>query len=381
VSVTARAPKPGSRALFVTLVTLANFCGFAPVVLFLDRPLWLVWLLLIALGLALITMKGLGARKARSASNLERVAVGISGLFQAAIAGLFPLAAYGLGRLVDLAIGTARTYPADPVRWGRILAVGFGSVFLVAGVQVAARNIAAALYPRTGVGNPPLYPKLNWRKLLAIGLPVTAAAGALCFADLQGWWWASLSLQFLLIFASAPLNSEFTPRPAPVLITATTAVERMIAACGYTMVPRVQTGDASLDNLISVFDLLAKRETNVLAIQFKTAEAPDAPPVTWEEASQIPTAAWALRKAAAKLNVTAREITAILVLVGRRGDRSLRGFAEEEQVRVAELEPETAARALEAPDPELRDLAARHLGIAPLQAAAPGAPSSRGQPL
>ena len=41
-------------------------------------------------------------------------------------------------------------------------------------------------------------------------------------------------------------------------------------ASGYRIWGRVQTGEVALDRLIAVFDLVAEKDGNVLAIQVKT---------------------------------------------------------------------------------------------------------------
>src|SRR5262249_29248879 len=134
-----------------------------------------------------------------------------------------------------------------------------------------------------------------------------------------------VALQLYLVLLSAPLYPKDKPAedPAPVV----KAVEGLLKANGYEVPPRFQTRKAGLDQLIAVLDLVAYGGGNGLAFQFKTG-GPDAPAVTWSEASTMRSATWAIYKAAEEhgFGIDIDTIRPVMVLAGRRADPSLTAF-------------------------------------------------------
>jgi predicted RecB family endonuclease len=148
------------------------------------------------------------------------------------------------------------------------------------------------------------------------------------------------------------------------------AVKNLLQANGYTILERLQTRDAGLDRLIAVFDLVAYGGGNGLAIQFKTG-GPDAPAVTWSEASSLRSATWAIYKAAEQFGVIAHTIRPVMVLAGRQADKTLKDFAEKEAIHIVEMQDPTVIDAIvknNLSNEELRRLAHSILRLRPLTA-------------
>jgi predicted RecB family endonuclease len=182
------------------------------------------------------------------------------------------------------------------------------------------------------------------------------------------------TLQIYLVIVSAPLNPQQgkSPQGSP---PAVEAVEALLRASGYNVLERLQTRDAGLDRLIAVFDIVAYGEGNGLAIQLKTG-GPDAPEVTWPEASALPSATWAVYKAAEQFGVNVNSIRPMMVLAGRRADASLKLFAEKEAIHIVEMQDAKVIDDIvnkNFSDEQLRGMAQTILGLRPLKIAPPNA--------
>ncbi len=356
-----RAATPASRTLFVVFVALAVFSAFVPPVLLIHRSRILPWLLVCAVFGAVTSLAWIRGRNPRAVTYLERTATALAGLYLASSGAVMAFAGYGLGRVLDHTF-----HYGYPGRWGRALAMGFGAVFFMGAFALVAERVGTDLFPKTGIGNAPLYPKLTWRKLIGWGLPVLAVAVYLIFRIQHGSWWAPFVLETVVVFGTAPLYPRTGTRLAPAENRARAAFERMLDASGYQVIPRIDTGQASYDSLISVFDLVVRRAGSLLAVVFKTADTSagrQAPPVTWPEASAIPGALWAVRKAVLAKHPEVTDVEAVLVLAGRPADPPLVEFAEEEAVRVVELDQSTVDRIMngELSGSGLQAVAANHL--------------------
>jgi len=325
------------RASFLLLFSVSIVTVSVPVLLFIHRPFWVVWVLAVCLFTAIINLSKVWSRQVRSLTNLERVLLVVAVLFEgssialAVALGFIPLKLYSLWY-------TPGSFP------GRILwyfAVANACFFLLGGLLTVGKDLLEALFPKTGVGNAFLFPGFTWRKLAFpgfLGLTTIAVLGLL--ASL-GWSYAYLGMIIALMIMSAPVSSSFDRQKHPVANSSVLeAMKALLMTCGYTIFERLQTGQPALDRLIALFDLVAYKDGNALALQFKT-DASNSAPVMWTEASALRTACWAIYRGAEKQQAKLSNVQPVLVLFGRAPDASLSEFAKEESIGLA-IVPEDA---------------------------------------
>ena len=319
------------RALFVLLLCVSLTAAAVPVLLFIDRPSWLLWVLAGSLLTGIPFLARPRTRQARPLTNLEKFLAVIAALFRTSAAALYVVLPFILVRLLALALGPASIW----VRIFWYVAVGIACFFLLGGLMTTGRALIGALFPKVGVGNAPLFPGFTWRKVALpgfLGLLVIAVLGLLASF---GWSYAYVAMIVVLLIASAPVYTAFALQKystgsAPVF----EAVKALLVASGYRIWGRVQTGEVALDRLIAVFDLVAEKEGNVLALQVKTV-ASGSEAVTWTEASALRTAVWALYRGAERQQAKIRNIRPVLVLFGRTADPALVDFCKEESIGLA----------------------------------------------
>jgi hypothetical protein len=259
-------------------------------------------------------------------------------------------------------------------------------LFIVAVVNVSivpatasliADDLRKKIFPKTGVGNSPLFPEFSWSRVLKVaGGALIALAGvvALWLYGVLSLTWLYVGLQVYLLLVSATLYPQKKPAegPAPVV----KAVEALLKANEYQVPPRFQTRDLALDQLIAVFDLVAYGGGNGLAIQFKTGGL-DAAPVGWSEAATLRSATWAIYKAVEQHGISVNTIRPVMVLAGRQADRSLKAFAEAEGIHIVEMQDTKLIDDIvkgNLSDEELRGIAQSVLRLRPARSASPTAP-------
>ncbi len=264
-------------------------------------------------------------------TNLEKFLAVVAALFRTSAVAFCVVLPFILVRLLALALGPASI-------WVRILwyiAVGIACFFLLGGLGVTARILLEVLFPKAGVGNAPLFPGFTWRKVALLGFLGLLAIAVLGLLASFGWSYAYVAMIVVLIIVSAPVSTAFDrQKPPSVSPPVFEAVKALLVASGYRIWGRVQTGEVALDRLIAVFDLVAEKDGNALAIQVKTS-ASGSDPVTWTEASALRTAVWALYRGAEKQQAKIGNIRPVLVLFGRIADPSLVDFCQEESIGLA----------------------------------------------
>lgn len=342
--------------LFVSLAAAS-----APVLLFIHRPSWLIWILAGCLVVGITTLAEVAKRRARPMTNLEKFLVVIAALFGESAVALLVVAAFGLFRLFSLLFVKAGI--STRILW--YVAVAIACFFLLVSLGMVGEFLQEAFFPKTGVGNAPLFPGFTWRKVALpgfLGLVAIAVLGLLAYF---GWSYAYVGMILVLMIASAPVSAAFNRDKAPTSDPPVfEGVKALLVASGYQIWGRVQTGELVLDRLIAVFDLVAEKDGNTLAIQFKTS-ASSSEPVTWMEASALPTAVRAINRSAEKQQAKIG-IHPMLVLFGRTADPSLRAFAKDESIGLAVVPSDAPLEGIakgEFTPEELRDFARNYLGV------------------
>lgn len=362
------------RRILLLAVIAGVVCsvGFTPVALLIHRLAWDLWIFVGALLVCLLSLRTL-RREPRQITILEGFGLAVSGLFGVSSVALFAFVGCGLAWLFGLLLRFTTGPPRDPFLLARGIVAIAGGFIAIGGAKSFGDTLSASLFPTSGVGNAALFPKLTWRKLLLGVSAVLVLAGILfVLAGVRVTWWFALVLELLLLIASAPLFTALEIPRLEVRKRAIQAVRSLLQAAGFRIIDRLQTGDAPLDTLISVFELVAQRGGNVIAVAFKTAENSETQKdtdLTWDECAAVPTGLWAIQRSADKitprLDANLKRATALLVVAGRRADKALKDFAVRESVHIAELDPDTIEDVLnhKSSEERLRELAKQCLGL------------------
>jgi hypothetical protein len=319
------------RALFVLLLFLSIGVVSAPLLLFIHRPSWLIWVFAACIVSGIFYLSEVRSTQARPLTNLEKILAVIAVLFANSAAAFLVVMGFVLGRLLAWALG-----PASIVV--RILwygAIANACFFLLGCLVSAGPVLREAFFPKTGVGNASLFPGFTWRKLALPGFLGLSAIAALGLLASYGWSSAYVLMILVLLTLSAPVSTAFDRQKRrsanpPVFDAVTT----LLVTSGYMIFDRLQTGELALDRLISLFDVVAHKDGIALAIQFKT-DASNSEPVKWTEASALRTAVWAIYRGAEKQQAKLRRVQPMLVLFGRSPDPSLIDFARDESIGLA----------------------------------------------
>jgi hypothetical protein len=336
-----RATRIGAKSFFALLLIVSAAVGFIPVALFIDRPAWIAIVAALALLVAVIYAVKLRA-DARSLTVLEAVASGIGGLFFSSTMGMMLLIWYLLiskvgAPLLGLILGLIGL-TIDPDTAGRWVIAVFGVAFVPSAASIIADYLRDKLFPRTGVGNAPLFPGLTWPKFLRAAVPALLGGLVLLampYVGLLSWSSGYAVLQFYILIVCSPLSPRQKPAEEPPAVSR--AVQKLLRASGYHVLERLQTHEPDLDRLIAVFDLVARAGSNVLAIQFKTGNE-SSPAVTWTEAASLRTATLAIYKAVQLFDVPVRIVRPVLILAGRKADETLKTFCEQQSIHLVEIE-------------------------------------------
>ena len=301
----------------------------------------------------------------RPVTFLEVLASCLAGLFLASTISLILLGIVVLASRVF--VPTLRLvnidWDADVV--GQYLAYGLGLILVPASTAAIADNLRHRLFPTSGVGNPPLFPRLTWPRFLraaAIALIPAVVLIALWLMGAGSWIYIPLQVYILGIGITLYQGLEEPPTPTP---RAVEAMRILLRAIGYITPDRVQTRQTQLDRLITVFDIVAYKEGKALAFHFEIGSK-DAPPVGWIEAASLRSGSWAVFIAAARSHIPLVDVSCVMVLVGRRPDETLRSFAKQESIHIVEIEDEGLIEDVIAErysEQELRELAQTVLGL------------------
>jgi hypothetical protein len=321
------------RALFVPLLFVSLAVPSIPVLLFVDRPFWMIWILGGCLLWGITNLVGVRSSQARPLTNLEKFLVVIAEVFTVSTIAFVVATGFVLVKLLSSVVGIGSIY----VRILWYAAIANACFFLLGAWLTVSAALLEAFFPKTGVGNASLFPGFTAKKVFLRVLLALFGIALLVVLAREGWSYAYVAMLVVLMIASAPVSTAFdrqkqsTKNPPPF-----DAVKALLLASGYKMFERLQTGELALDRLIAVFDMVAHKDGTALAIQFKTS-ASGSEPVTWAEASSLRTAVWAIYQGAEKQHVKMTGILPLLVLYGRVADPNLTTFAERESIGLAVL--------------------------------------------
>lgn len=150
------------RLRFVILLILAAETGLAPAVLFLNRPRWLMWMAIAPACVGLGYAFKMRAVTPRALTFRETIGVYYTTVFELSASGLLAFLMYGAAALlVSLLGGLAHIQ----LRWEQHLAwwamVVVGTIGLFGNTGAAADLLIPKLFPKTGIGNPPLFPGIT----------------------------------------------------------------------------------------------------------------------------------------------------------------------------------------------------------------------------
>jgi len=337
------APVKSSRPIwakikFAILSTISVTAGFVPLMMFIGRPFWLVWISAFSMLISLAYAARLDAKNERPLTPMESVALTLAALSEGAIMGLMLFLLYGMLWLVMYVIRLLGWRPGWAGDVGMIAIGVVGFILLMGVVGLTADKLRVWLFPKTGIGNAPLLPYANPGEFspraffASLGLIV-----CVCLSLFVSSYFYIL-LQIYLIVISTPVAQRLERRePSERSQTLRAAVKTMLRACGYLIVDRLQTRQLELDRLISVFDIVAHRDGYALAIQLK-ADEQSSDPVGWTEATYLRSATRAIYKAVAGFDIPVHSVLPMLLLCGRKPDSTLTTFAEQESIRIAEME-------------------------------------------
>jgi len=273
----------------------------------------------------------------RALTFRETIGVYYTAVFELAASGLFAFLIYGAAAALATVAGWAHIEP----RWARDLAwwsmVVIGTFCLFGNTGMAADLLSPKLFPKTGIGNPPLFPGITGRRLLGPCLWTLVGIVAMVVGILFHLRLAFIVVDFCMTIAGFTFHSVLeSTRPNQRAQTASAAVQKLLDAGGYTVIDRLQTGMTDLDRLLTVFDIVAVREGYALAIQLLVGEE-GAAPVSWTEAASVKSATSAVYAAAGVYREPVRRVRPMIVLCGRTPDRSLKAFTMKEGILMAEL--------------------------------------------
>src|SRR5215213_10025222 len=316
------------RIWFSVLATVSVTIGFTPLVLFLKGPFWLGIMAIVALLISVAYSARLEPKNKRPLTPTESVAVTIASLSEGSIIALMLFALYGVLRLIAFVLewGLSHGLGWSPTWMGNVVMVimaVLGSIMVLGAIAVTADKLKLWVFPKTGIGNASLLP---WAKPgEASPRAIIATLALLLFFGLSIFVsrYFYIALQLCLAVISGPVSAKLEMRePSDRNKTLRAAVKRMLEACDYQVVERLQTRQLELDRVIAAFDIVAYRQGYALAVQLKTDEQGTSP-IPRSEAAYLRTAARAMYGAFDARDVQIHTILPMMVLSGRSVDSSL----------------------------------------------------------
>ena len=191
------------RGLFLLLLSVSMGAVSIPLLLFIHRPFWLIWVLVGCLVIGIIHLISVRSRQARPLTNLEKSLLVFAVLFVGSAVALVVVIGFLPARLLSLALGS----DSISVRILWFIGVANACFFLLGGLITVAQTLLEALFPKTGVGNAPLFPGFTWRKVALPGLLGVLAIVLLGLAASFGWSYAYVVMIVVLMILSAPVST------------------------------------------------------------------------------------------------------------------------------------------------------------------------------
>lgn len=327
----------GSSQFWPKLSFLLSLCiavgtASTPVLLFIRRPSWLAWVFASCLVTWILSLRQLKARQARPLTNLERLLLVVAVLFGASSVAVVVAIGFFFAKILSSFLASSAILI---LIFGR-LAVFNACFFLLGALMTTAPVLLKTIFPKTGVGNPPLFPGFTWRKIAIPGLIALALIVLLALIGHFFWVGAYVGILAVQVAASLPVSVTLDLQKSAPVPTSIAALTVLLEAIGFKSFDRLQTGELTLDRLIAVFDLVAYKSGTALAIQCKIGNV-KSEPVSWTEASPLRAAVWAIYRAAREKQLSLDNVLPVLVLSGRQADNSLVEFAKEEDIEVLVL--------------------------------------------
>lgn len=354
-----------NRPVIILIVGIAALVGLAPALFALGRPKILIYSTVLALLIATLSLFRIKRTSEVSPHPFLFLLSGIGALSLISMTGLYVLLfyalIYGVSWLVTFVVswlGVLWTPNLDAIAfYPTIIIVGLmGIAFIV----LAVETIIKQLYPVTAGAKHAFYEFATDRRsalirrfTIAIVILVIIIVLLILIGKARTIFY--ILLQISLLYVGFPLilfgkrNRQQYKRRFPVTTRAVQAFSRLFKTAGYEVITSPRTGDAAMDPLLAGLDLFVYSEERALAVNIKHARV-DKAPVTWTDALEVRSAARIFGRAKLELEIKAKIIEPVLILIGVNTDETLGNFTKKESIRLVELDDKEVSEILDLKD-------------------------------